>query len=232
MMFNLTAKIKNHLPALKYKKLSYSQTGEDLIIRFIFDAIGIAKPSFIDIGAHHPFYLNNTAILSKSGSKGINIEPDPYLFSQFKRYRKNDINLNIGVGDKNEMIDFYIMNVKTLNTFSKQEADKYKEEGNYFIEKTIKVPTKTIQTILDDLGIIDFPHFLNIDAEGVDELIMNTIDFDSSYPIVICIETISFSNKKRGVKNNDLINLLTSKGYILFADTYINSILVHSNFWK
>ena len=38
-----------------YKK-SYSQSGEDLVINFIFNAIGITHPSYLDIGAYDPYY--------------------------------------------------------------------------------------------------------------------------------------------------------------------------------
>ena len=39
-----------------FKKNSYSQFGEDIIVKFIFDALNIKKPSYIDIGAHDPFF--------------------------------------------------------------------------------------------------------------------------------------------------------------------------------
>ncbi len=66
--------------SIEFRKISYSQCGEDIIVDYIFKAIGINKPSYIDIGAHDPHYLNNTYIFSKKGCKGINIEPDPYLY--------------------------------------------------------------------------------------------------------------------------------------------------------
>jgi hypothetical protein len=76
--------LKNTLPQKdaenlfsKFEKKSFSQSGEDLIIDFIFNALGISRPSYIDIGAHHPYYLNNTAIFYLRGARGINIEPDP-----------------------------------------------------------------------------------------------------------------------------------------------------------
>ena len=103
----------------KYKKTSFSQCGEDLIIKFIFDNIGIHEPSYIDIGAHHPYFISNTALFYKNGCRGINIEPDPILFKGFLKYRNEDKNLNIGVSSTNNEMDFYIISTPTLNTFSK-----------------------------------------------------------------------------------------------------------------
>ena len=67
-----------NLKRKNYKQISYSQCGEDLIMNFIFNNLRIEKPSYIDIGAHHPFWLSNTFFFYKKGSKGINIEANDY----------------------------------------------------------------------------------------------------------------------------------------------------------
>ena len=217
----------------EYKKVSYSQSGEDMIIKYIFQALNISKPSYLDVGAHHPYYMNNTAVLSMSGSVGVNIEPDPNLFSRFPIYRKNDVNLNVGVGDKEGESDFYIINTPTLNTFSKEIAEGYKNVGDYKIIEVKKIMIETIQNVIQKYCNGVFPDFLSIDAEGVDELILNSIDFESeNCPIVICIETLSFSETGRGEKNKSIIQFLESKGYLLYADTNINSIFVLKSKWE
>jgi FkbM family methyltransferase len=215
----------------KFLKSSYSQSGEDLIIQYIFNVLGIEKPSFIDIGAHHPFYMNNTAIFSLKGSKGINIEPDPSLFQLFPIHRANNLNLNIGISDKNGEEDFYIISTPTLNTFSHETAISYEKEGNFKIVKTQKIKTFTLNHILNEYCEGVFPDFLSVDAEGIDELIIHSIDFEKNAPIVICVETLSFSNSGNGVKSTKLIEYIESKGYLLYADTNINSIFVKTNCW-
>ena len=216
----------------KYRKVSFSQCGEDLIVRSIFTQLGIGSPSYIDIGAHHPYYLSNTALFYEAGSRGINIEPDPVLFGSFTQYRKEDINLNIGISDDVSVLDFYIINNPVLNTFSKEEAENYHKEGDYHITKKIKIKVTTVTNVLDEFNEGKFPDFLSIDAEGVDEIIFNSLDFIKISPIVICVETISFSNKGKGEKNNSLIEFIKSKGYFLYADTYINSIFVKNDRWE
>jgi len=219
-------------PEEKFGKTSYSQCGEDMIVRHIFQAIGLSSPSFIDIGAHHPFYMNNTAVFSMAGSRGINIEPDPNLFKQFPLYRKNDVNLNIGISDKEDEQDFYIINTPTLNTFSKETAEGYQYQGNYKITDVKKIKTDTVTNILEKYANGFFPDFLNLDTEGVDELILNSIDFENNNcPIVICIETLSFSERGAGIKNKSIIQFLESKGYLFYADTNINSIFVLKSKW-
>lgn len=212
-------------------KKSYSQSGEDLIIKFIFDTIGVLQPSYIDIGAHDPFYLSNTALFYETGSTGVSVEPDPYLFKKIKKKRKRDINLNLGIGLENCDQDFYIMNVPTLNTFSKIEAERALTQGDYSIDKVITVPVKSLKCIIDQHCKGFFPDFLSVDVEGIDELIIKSIDFESNSPKVICVETISFSNNGEGVKDNNLIKFIESKGYLLYADTFINTIFVKKDLW-
>lgn len=214
-----------------FQKISYSQCGEDLIVKFIFDNLNIQNPSYIDIGAHHPFYISNTALFYQNGSVGINIEPDPVLFEAFVKNRKKDKNLNIGISDSEGILDFYVISSPTLNTFSKEEAQNYEKEGDYKINSIEKIKVNTLSNVLNEFSNGTFPHFLSIDAEGIDELIIKEIDFKKNYPIVICIETISFSGNGNGVKNTELIKFIEQKGYICYADTNINSIFVRKTNW-
>ena len=217
--------------AQRYQKISFSQSGEDLVVKFIFDVIGIDKPTYLDIGAHHPFYLSNTALFYQSGSTGINIEPDPHLFQLFAKHRQRDINLNIGIAGTAGELDFYLINYPTLNTFLKVEAEKYQQEGNYFIKEVIKIKVQTIEAVFLQIGQKKFPDFLSLDVEGVDDLIIRSIDFKNNFPIVICIETLSFSGSGNGMKNRELIHFIESCNYMLYADTNINSIFVRKEFW-
>lgn len=216
----------------EWEKKSYSQCGEDLIVKYIFDTVGIEKPSYLDIGAHHPFYLNNTAIFYISGSKGVNVEPDPILFKEFEKYRLLDCNLNLGISNKESVENFYVINVPTLNTFSKEEADNYSKEGNFYVTNTLKVEVVSVDSLLKNHCKGIFPDFLTIDAEGIDKLVIESIDFRNNFPKVICIETISFSQTGKGIKNNEIINFLKDNNYMLYADTYVNSIFVNKDIWN
>ena len=217
---------------LKNFKKSYSQCGEDMIINHIIYKNDISKFTYIDIGAHHPYYLNNTAFFYEKGARGINIESDIDLFMSFKRPRKNDTNLNIGIGKTKGDADFYRMTSKTLNTFSKNEAQKYQNENNIKISGISKVKINTIENIISMYANNKFPDFLSLDIEELDFEILKTINYEKSKPKIICVETISFSEKGEGIKDTEIINFLNTKGYFLYADTFINSIFVLTDFWK
>ena len=129
-------------------------------------------------------------------------------------------------------MDFYVISSPTLNTFSKDEADKYCLEGDYQLKSIEKIKVQILSDIIKDFSNGIFPQFLSLDAEGVDEIIIREIDFDKNYPIVICIETITFSISGNGIKNLGLIDYITNKGYLVYADTNINTIFVKKEIWQ
>ena len=211
-------------------KESFAQCGEDMIIHHVFEAVGIQKPSYIDVGAYNPFRFSNTAYFYKNGSRGINVEANPELYKQFRISRPKDTNLNIGIGPKAGELDFYIVDPPTLSTFSKTEAKRYEKEGASIVQ-AVPIKVETFKTVLDKHASGKMPDFLSIDAEGVDYDILTSIDFSKSRPPVICIETISYSRNGKGIKDTKLISYLTDRGYLLYADTNINSIFVDEKVW-
>jgi FkbM family methyltransferase len=225
-------KVYQYIQEKTHYKKSYSQTGEDLIVKFILDSLKITKPRYLDIGAFHPQKINNTFLFYRKGAKGVCIEPDPFLLKRIQNKRHRDICLNVGIGINNEKYaDFFILTSKTLNTFSKTEAEKYVSFGNQKIEKVIKIPLVEINKIVKDY----FPHTLNfvsIDIEGLDELVIRSFDFNYIRPEVFCIETINYTEDNTEIKNSSIIDFFKNQGYMVFADTYINTIFVDSEKWK
>ena len=211
-------------------KKSYSQCGEDLLIQYIFTLRGIAKPSYLDIGANDPFFISNTALFYEKGSRGINIEANPQLAAKFAIARPQDINLNMGISDKEEELNFYIMQDDTLSTFSKTESDFMISKGKQ-LKKIKQIPLITIATVLDKYFKNKFPDFMSIDVEGMDFQILKSIDFTTSAPKVICVEAADYSPVGAGMRRHEMIDFLVSKGYYEYANTNLNAIMVQSKFW-
>ena len=217
----------------KFIKESYAQCGEDLIIDFVFSLMKIDKPSYLDIGAHHPYYLSNTAFFYAKGSFGVSVEPDPDLFKVIRKERPHETSLNVGVSDLNEGVtDFYIMNVPTLNTFSKKEADRYSSYPDKHVKEIVQVKLKNINSIIADEFKGKTPNFVSIDVEGMDLVIVKSFDFKKYRPEVLCIETLSYTENNTEEKLKDIIDYVLQQGYFLYADTYINSIFVETEKWK
>lgn len=89
---------------------AWSWEGEDILARKVMiDRFGITKGFYVDVGAHHPFNLSNTALLHSEGWHGINIDATPGSMQEFRKHRPEDINLEIAIapehGDR-EFIQF------------------------------------------------------------------------------------------------------------------------------
>lgn len=214
-----------------YSKTSYSQCGEDLIIDFIFECLKVDQPTYLDLGANHPIKINNTHHFYKKGCRGVLVEPDPELYNELKKTRSKDKCLNAGVGISDETsASFYIMSSRTLNTLNKEEAERICRYGNQKIEKEIQIPLLKINNIIDHY-CLGTPDFISLDVEGIDELILRSIDFVKIRPKVFCIETLTYTEDNTEEKEKKIIEFMISKGYFLYADTYINSIFVDKISW-
>jgi len=217
-----------------YAKKSYSQCGEDLIIRYIFDVLRIERPSYLDIGAHHPFFLNNTALFYEQGSRGVNVEADPQLIHRFYKERKQDVNLNIGMATESGHMDFYVMSARTLSTFSSEEAARYEQEGGHKIESVIPVQVQTFADVVNLNFDGGCPDFVSLDVEGLDYEILKSVDFNKYRPHVFCVETIIFTKNrtsKDGGSHDEIDDLMLENDYIKYANTNINTIYVNKSSW-
>ena len=220
------------LMARNHGNISYSQSGEDVIARFLFQSLRIVRPTYIDVGAHDPFYLNNTAIFYADGSRGINIEPNKMLLDSFKKHRPHDVNLCMCVGKYEGVIDYYLMDIPTLNTASKEEAMRLEASTDRRIVDVVQVPVKTIASVIDEYCSGVFPDFLTLDVEGVDEVILESIEFGKQAPKVICVETLTYTEHSEPQKKDGILRLLTERGYSIYADTYINTLFVRTDIWR
>ena len=214
----------------KVYKLSFSQCGEDLLIDYIFELRGVKNPTYLDIGAHDPFYLNNTAIFYLRGCRGINIEANPGLIGNFTKKRKEDTNLNIGISDQAGEMDFHIMADSTLSTFSKDECESMVATGHR-LAGVKKIRLLTVKEVLESYNNGKFPDILSIDVEGLDYKILQSIDYATQYPKVICVEAAEYSPIGAGARRAELIDFLVSKGYYEYANTNLNAIMVKNEFW-
>ena len=76
------------------------------------------------------------------------------------------------------------------------------------------------------------PDFLSIDVEGLDLLILKSLDFEKYRPGVICVETISFSIANTEQKMDELIRYVQNKGYFVYADTHVNTIFCRTDIFN
>lgn len=209
----------------KYYKESFSQMGEDIIINhFLTYVLEIEKPYYLDIGANHPWQLSNTAFFYKNcGSKGVLVEPNPALYEKIKNDRKRDTVLNVGIGvNESESIPFYIMSYDTLSTFDYSSVEMMERKNFAELVQTIEIPLVPVMAIIEKY-CEQAPNIVSLDVEGIDFDILKTFDFEKIKPEVFIIETAELGKFE---KNQEIIDYMKSKGYLVIADTFINTIFM------
>lgn len=201
---------------------SYSQFGEDLVLSSFLWEDKIESGFYVDIGAYHPFKYSNTYFFYKKGWRGINIDAKPGSMNIFKKLRRRDINIELGISSTPGKLDFFIFKESAYNTFSRERADNLIASGVEFNKKT-EVSLLKLENVLDDnmpQGVsIDF---FSIDAEGLDLDILISNNWNKYKPryILVEIHDIDFCN----IYNNDICKFLLSIGYKIVSIAFITYI--------
>lgn len=196
---------------------SYSQEGEDLVLRRIFE--GKTSGFYVDVGAHHPRRFSNTNLFYKKGWRGINIEPNPDSIAEFSAARCNDINIQCGVSDSEQQLTYYKFNEPALNTFDKTVATDRTTNANYKVIETIQVPIRTLESILDQ-HLQDGQHidFLSVDVEGLDLPVLKSNNWHRYRPTIVLAE--SLDSDLQNMAENEIARFMSTQGYAIFGKTY------------
>jgi len=225
--------VRNTLLSIKSPpaSLSWSQCGEDVILRTLFNDKKMKMITYLDVGASLPDSGNNTFLFYSSGSRGVCVEANPALIRRLKKVRPKDKILNAGVAVTDDKeADFFVFYCEGISTFDKKEAEKRSASGRYKIKETVKVPLVTIEQVIRE-NFSSVPDFLSIDIEGLDLAVLQKLDF-KAFPIpVICVETCTYSENHVRPKDVSIAQYLTGKGYEIYADTYINTIFVNKEWF-
>ena len=77
-----------HFPGLKDIQINHSQLHQDLFVLSVLN--GKREGTYLDIGAHEPIFISNTALLEQGfGWRGLGLEWDPEMVAGHRRLRRN-----------------------------------------------------------------------------------------------------------------------------------------------
>jgi FkbM family methyltransferase len=213
----------------KYSLSSYSQEGEDLILQRIFGYKNVGF--YIDVGAYHPFRFSNTYLFYLKGWRGINIDPTPGSMKLFNKFRKRDINLEVGISEKEGVLTYYIFNEPALNTFDENLAKKRDGKKGYYIIKELSIKVYPLSKILEEyLPEGQKIDFLTIDVEGKDFEVLKSNDWSRFRPKVVLVEILSSSIEE--VFESPIYIFMKENGYSFFAKTFNTCFFVENEFLK
>ncbi len=196
--------------------MSFSQRNEEeYILRFFEGQTG----NFLDIGAFHPETFSTVRGLYGKGWKGTLIEPSDNNYPFIRDYYKDDKEMEViqtCVGTFDGEIDFWDSGGDALSSINIEH--KLKWEKNYGCHFTLcKSPIVTFDTLLTKTKYSEYK-FINLDVEGTNWDILQTIDPYKVGCRMICIE---FEDKKP-----QITAYLTERGFYKLHETEENLLFV------
>ncbi|SCP95749.1 FkbM family methyltransferase [Anaerobium acetethylicum] len=224
------------LPALQntennfWIKKTAAQSGEDAIVAFILMELGVSmnECKYLDLGANHAKFLSNTFYFYSQGARGVLVEANPALIPELKFYRHGDVILNKCITTKsNDIVEFYVLNGDGLSTPDKDAAEEFiRKNPALEIKEVIKVETISVNDIIETY-FGEAPTIVNIDIEGKELEVLESINWDKYRPVIVIAEMIEYK-PKIGIrtKNSEILDFMKDKGYEEYAFTGINSIFI------
>ena len=186
------------------KKESYSMDKEDLVVQEYFK--NRTYGFYVDVGCYHPLQRNNTMLLYLKGWRGINIDISDFSIKLFNFLRPEDLNLNLAISNLEGEIDmFFQKKLSQLSTIKEKHA-KIAFQGTIHNKKIL---SRRLNSILEESKYRGKRiNFLNIDVEGSDFEVLQSLDFNKYSPELICIEVI-----EKELEKSDVFNFLYNKKY-------------------
>jgi FkbM family methyltransferase len=173
--------------------VTYAQNFEDVILWRALKHVD--RGFYVDCGAYDPTRHSVTKTFYDRGWRGINIEPIPALLQEFVVQRPLDVNLAIAVSDGSDGAELYEIAGTGLSTLSQTIAQQHIKAG--LCTRVIKVPTTTLSDVLRQFAPSEI-HFLKIDVEGAEHLVLRGADFDRFRPWIVLVEATRPTTQQPG----------------------------------
>lgn len=200
------------------KNVSFAAHNLDDVIRPLLAA---CPPFYVEAGANDGLNQSNTKALELfDGWSGVLIEPIPAVFAKLVRNRnpKNHFVNSALVSSSYDasfvkMIQSNLMSTAVGLRSDILDPESHARSGARFLKggdevSTIKVPVRTLTSILDEVGAPSRMGLLSLDVEGAELEALDGLQFDRYRFDFILVESRSF---------DEIAGYLGSRGYRLYS---------------
>ena len=201
---------------------SKSQYGQETFVNYIINKKDCGY--YVDVGASNGILCSNTLILEQNGWNGICIEPIPTQYKKLIKNRPNSINVNLSISDSTnnfkfvEFLDDRSEYSGQLNTIRDEKLlDKFKH-------KIVEVKVETLNNLLIENNAPNFIDYIDIDVEGHELNVLQSIDYSKFSFNIIGVETNPRLENFYKIKK-----FLENKGYSLIAQLGSDAMFVKNN---
>jgi FkbM family methyltransferase len=150
-----------------------------LIVAFF----GNIKGYFVEVGANEPRERSQTWLLETLGWTGVLIEPQPDLAAKLRAKRKARVFDVACSSPENAGRELSLHVAGPLSSL-----DRIRMAPGAMPERTIKVPVRTLDSILGEADAPANFEFLSIDVEGHEIEVLHGFDIDRWRPRLILLE--------------------------------------------
>jgi FkbM family methyltransferase len=186
--------------------VSHSLNFEDVILHRLFSNVQVGF--YVDVGAGHPCFENDTFALYQRGWLGINIEPNRRFHAALLQERPRDTNLAVAVSDRPGEITYYEVGRTGLSTCDAEQARIYRDLGHSVVMR--QVPVRTLSTILTQADVSHI-NILKVDVEGFEEKVLSGNDWARFRPDVVVVEATYPNTPIR--RPTDIKSSMEQRGY-------------------
>lgn len=170
--------------------MSYAQNREDVVL---YRALShITQGRYLDVGANDPTVDSVTKAFHDRGWRGMSIDPIEAYAQAHRDSRDGDIVVQAAVTDADvDEIELHMVPDTGLSSLRSDVADAYLESGAREVRNII-VPARRLTRLLDEAGWDGLPiHFMNLDVEGAELNVLNSLDLSRYRPWVMLIESLA-----------------------------------------
>lgn len=194
--------------------LSHAQAGEDMVLRGLLKDVRIGR--YVDIGAYHPILLSNTYYFYQLGWQGLNIDVRPEAIELCRLLRPRDTSVAAAVADQSgREVVVHQFDPAALTTLSREAAERYRTLPNTRMVREFTTQTVTINELLDRYWPWPSMDLLSIDVEGLDAVVLQSLDWQRFRPSVVCFELNDVPFER--VHDAPLVSFVRDQGYAVSA---------------
>ena len=167
---------------------SYSQTGEDAILRLWLPE---KKGTYVDIGSGKPVADSNSFFLYRRGWKGICVDPIGENYHLHRILRPRDTHMQILIGKSNLLTDFWEFSSYAFSTANHEVASELIKSGKTRLIRKSKIQEMPLSGIVPKVDPIE-PSLLTVDVEGYEINVLDSNNWERFKPRIICVEEWDF----------------------------------------
>lgn len=199
---------------------TYSQHGEDFHLVNLIHLLKLQKPTYLDLGAYHPYHISNSALLYQRGFRGINIDANHRVIEVFQKERPEDQSYALGIGVESGVMPFYLESEQSvLNSLVQEHFDKH-----LTVYRSVEfITVVTLNQLVDEKCQGFFPEILLMDIEGMDLPVLKNTEFERSKPKIVLAE-IELKD------THSAIQMMESKGFYLMTRIVSNLLFIDRHY--